>query len=94
MEEELFGSPLDDTTIEELLDGMDDDQTEGNDHMVDAFILAGADRSEAKAPEEATSPSLLHRSFQSKPMLYSTGLRRRRRRFNHLSAPSSSSSLR
>ena len=49
MEEELFGSPLDDTTIEELLDGMDDDQTEGNDHMVDAFILAGADRSEAIA---------------------------------------------
>ena len=28
---------------------MDDDQTEGNDHMVDAFILAGADRFEAKA---------------------------------------------
>ena len=42
-------TPLDGTTNEELLDGMDEDQTEGNEHVVDAFILAGTDHSQARA---------------------------------------------
>ena len=47
-EDHPFGSPVEDDVLDDLLEEMDEDPSEISGHMVDAFLLAGADPHKAK----------------------------------------------